>query len=203
MGIDLSHGRPAPTDLDVHPLISHRWSPRAISGEPVELDKLKLILEAARWAPSSRNEQPWRFLVATTEEPEWLARLQGYLVEGNAWAKAAPVLIASAYRTYFSRDNRPNVSALRDLGAAEENLFLQAFAAGLVMHQMGGFDRERLKQELLPEGFEPGTMIAIGYPGDPEELTEKQREAENRPRVRKQLSEVVFGPDWGEPASFV
>jgi nitroreductase len=203
MAIDLSHGRPAPTDLGIHPVISHRWSPRAISGEPVELDKLKLILEAARWAPSSSNEQPWRFLVATTEEPEWLARLQGYLVEGNAWAKAAPALIASTYRITFSRNNRPNVSALRDLGAAEENLFLQAFAAGLVMHQMGGFDRHRLKQELLPEGFEPGTMIAIGYPGDPEELPENLREREHQPRKRKLLSEVVFGPDWGEPASFV
>lgn len=107
MAIDLSHGRPAPTDLDIHPLISHRWSPRAISGEPVEHDKLKLILEAARWAPASRNEQPWRFLVATNEEQEWLARLQDYLVEGNAWAKAAPVLVLSAYRTTSSRNNRP------------------------------------------------------------------------------------------------
>ncbi len=203
MELDLSHGRPAPTELAIHPLISHRWSPRAFSGEPVEHSKLKLVLEAARWAPSSRNEQPWRFLVATSEEPEWLARLQDYLVEGNAWAKAAPVLIASAYRTTFSRNNRPNGSALRDLGAAEENLFIQAFAAGLVMHQMGGFDSARLKQELLPDGFEPGTMIAIGYPGDPKDLPENLREGEQQPRQRKLLSEVVFGPDWGEPASFV
>jgi nitroreductase len=203
MAIDLRHGRPAPTNLDIHRLISHRWSPRAFSAQPVELQKLKLILEAARWAPSSRNEQPWRFLVATTEEPEWLARLQGYLKEGNAWAKAAPVLIASAYRTTLSRNNRLNISALRDLGAAEENLFLQAFAAGLVMHQMGGFHRDRLKQELLPEGFEPGTMIAIGYPGNPDELSEDLREREFQPRTRKLLSEIVFGPHWGEPASFV
>lgn len=203
MELDLSHGRPAPTDLDIHPLISHRWSPRAFSGQPVEHHKLKLILEAARWAPSSLNEQPWRFLVATTEEPDWLARLQSFLAEGNAWAKAAPVLIASAYRTTFSRNNRPNVSALRDLGAAEENLFLQAFSSGLVMHQMGGFDRERLEKELLPDGFASGTMIAIGYPGDPEQLPEKLRERERQPRTRKLLSEVVFGPDWGEPASFV
>lgn len=203
MEIDLSHGRPAPTDLNLHPLISHRWSPRAFSSKPVEPDKLKLILEAARWAPSSLNEQPWRFLVATTEEPDWLARLQSYLAEGNSWAKAAPVLVASAYRATFSRNNRPNVSALRDLGAAEENLFLQAFAAGLVMHQMGGFDRGRLKQEHLPEGFEAGTMIAIGHPGDPEELPEDLRERERQPRQRKLLSELVFGSQWGEPTSFV
>ncbi len=82
-------------------------------------------------------------------------------------------------------------------------MFLQAYAAGLVMHQMAGFDRERLKRELLPDGFEPGTMIAIGYPGDPDALPEKQRERERQPRRRRPLSELVFGSAWSEPASFV
>lgn len=203
MEFDLSHGRPVPTDIGIHPLISHRWSPRAFSSLPVELAKLRILLEAARWAPSSWNEQPWRFIVATSEEKEWLERLQGFLKEGNSWAKAAPVLIASAYRMTFSRNNKPNNSAPRDLGAAEENMFIQAYASGLVMHQMGGFERERLKQELLPEGFEPGTMIAVGYPGDPQQLDERLREREQAPRRRKLLSELVFGPAWGEPAPFV
>ncbi len=203
MALDLRHGRPAPTELDIYPLISHRWSPRAISDRPVELKKLKLVLEAARWAPSSRNEQPWRFLVATRDEPEWLERLQGYLSRGNAWAKAAPVLIASAYRTNFSHNERANVSALRDLGAAEENMFLQAFALGLVMHQMGGFDRDRLKRDLIPEGFEPGTMTVIGYPGDLEQLPEDLAERERAPRQRRPLAELVFSRHWGEPASFL
>ena len=197
---DLSHGRPAPAEHEIHPLIQHRWSPRAFSDAAVEPEKLKLLLEAARWAPSSYNEQPWRFLVATRAEPEWLERLQGYLAEGNAWAKKAPVLIASAVRTRFSRNDKPNPSAQRDLGAAEENMFLQAFAAGLVMHQMAGFDRERLQRELLPDGFEPGAMTAIGYPGDPEALPENLREREEAPRKRKPLGEIVFGPTWGEPA---
>lgn len=169
----------------------------------MEPDKLKLLLEAARWAPSSFNEQPWRFLVATSEEGEWLQRLQGYLSPGNAWALEAPVLIASAYRTAFSHNEKANRSALRDLGAAEENMFLQAYAAGLVMHQMGGFDAPRLKEELLPEGFEPGTMTAIGYPGDVDQLPEKHLKGETAPRRRKALSEIAFGAKWGEPASFL
>ncbi len=200
---DLSHGRPAPTDLEIHPLISHRWSPRAISTRPVEAGKLKLVLEAARWAPSSYNEQPWRFLVATADQPEWLAQLQGYLNPGNAWAKSAPVLIASAYRTHLTRNDKPNPSALRDLGAAEENMFLQAYAAGLVMHQIAGFDRQRLKGELLPEGFEPGAISALGYPSETGQAADEPPEAGRRPRVRKPLTEFVFGPRWGEAASFL
>jgi len=198
-----SPGRPAPADHDIHALIRNRWSSRAFSDSIVEPEKLRTVLEAARWAPSSFNEQPWRFLVATRAEPDWLERLQGYLSEGNAWAKKGPVLIASAYKTHFTRNGKPNASAKRDLGAAEQNMFLQAFAAGLLLHQMAGFDRERLKRELLPEGFEPGTMTVIGYPGDPGELPEKLQEREEAERKRKPLTEVVFGPDWGEPAGWV
>ena len=120
---------------------------------------------------------------------------------GNrAWAGRAPVLMASAYRTRFTRNDKPNRVALRDLGAAEENLCLQAFAEGLVVHQMAGFDQDRLKDELLPEGFEPGDMIAVGYPGDPELLEAKLREREARPRSRRPTAEFVFGAEWGEAA---
>jgi nitroreductase len=203
MALDLSHGRPATTDVDLHPLIAQRWSPRAFSSQPVESEKLLRILEAGRWAPSSNNEQPWRFLVATSADEEWLERLGSYLMPGNAWAKAAPILVASAYRTTFTRNDKPNRSAPRDLGAAEENIFLQAFAEGLVMHQMAGFDHRRLKDELLPEGFEPGTMFAIGYFGDPAQLSEDQQKSEKAPRKRTPLSELAFGPRWGEAASFI
>jgi nitroreductase len=198
---NLAQGRAAPTEIDLHPLIKHRWSPRAISDRAVEPEKLRLVFEAARWAPSSSNEQPWRFLVATRDEPEWLERLQGYLTPGNAWANRAPVLVASAYATH--RKEKPNRVALRDLGAAEENLFLQAYALGLVMHQMAGFDHERLKRELLPDGFEPGTMFVIGYPGSIEDLPPEQQERERKPRQRKAPGEFIFGARWGEPAPFL
>ena len=192
-------GRKAPTDFDIHPLISHRWSPRAIADRLVEPEKLKRCLEAARWAPSSRNEQPWRFLVATRDEPEWLEKLGSYLVEGNSWARKSPVLVASAYRTTFTRNDKPNASAARDLGAAEENMFLQAFACGLAMHQMAGFERARLEEELLPDGFAAGAMSAIFYLADVAEVSEEQRAAESAARKRKPLSEFVFGAEWGTP----
>lgn len=196
-------GRTAPTEEPIEPLIAARWSPRAISEKPVEDEKLRAVFEAARWAPSSFNEQPWRFLVATTRQPDWLARLRGYLMSGNAWATRAPVLVVSAYRTRFSGNDKPNPVALRDLGAAEENLVLQAYAEGLVAHQMAGFERERLRDELLPDGFEVGSMTALGYPGDIDDLDEKLRERELAPRRRKPLDELVFGEEWGEGAVLV
>jgi len=192
-------GRPAPASAQIHPLIAGRWSPRAFADRPVAPEKLRAVFEAARWAPSSFNEQPWRFLVATRDEPEWRERLLGYLTPGNAdWARRAPVLVASAYKTHFTQNQKPNRMALRDLGAAEENLFLQAFAEGLAMHQMAGFDHDRLDLELLPEGFRAGTMFVLGYLGTPEVLNPKQRERETAPRQRKNVDELVFGSGWGE-----
>ncbi|MEX2466053.1 MAG: nitroreductase family protein [Gemmatimonadota bacterium] len=196
----LEQGRPAPTAVEIRPLIAARWSPRAIADRRVEPEKLRAVFEAARWAPSSFNEQPWRFLVGTVDEPEWIERLRDYLTSGNAWATRAPVLVASAFKTDFTQSGKPNRVALRDLGAAEENLFLQAYAEGLVMHQMAGFDNERLQRELLPDGFVAGTMFAIGYAGDRGVLSEKQQESERQPRKRKDLSELVFGREWGEAA---
>jgi nitroreductase len=191
--------RTASTSVGIHPLMAVRWSPRAFSGRRVEPRKLRAVLEAARWAPSSFNEQPWRFLVATEDDPEGMERLLGYLTPGNAdWAHRAPVLGASAYKTHFTQNERPNRMAFRDLGAAEENMFLQAYEEGLVMHQMAGFDHERLEQELLPDGFRAGTMFVVGYPGDPEVLSEKQQERERAPRTRKDLRDFVFGSLWGE-----
>lgn len=195
--------RPAPTRVRIHPLIAGRWSPRAIAETPVEPGKVAAVMEAARWAPSSFNEQPWRFLVATTDEPGWLERLRGYLKSGNAWALRAPVLVASAYRERFTRNDKPNRMALRDLGAAEENAFLEALNQGLSMHQMAGFDVQRLEEELLPDGFAAGSMWALGYPIDPAELDPERRRVETSPRRRRPLEEVVFGPRWGRPADFI
>jgi len=198
------HARPAPTDHPIDPLIGNRWSPRAFDPRPVEPELLCSLFEAARWAPSSFNDQPWFFLVATRDNPEWHECLGSFLNEGNDWARRAPVLIASAHRTVLTRNGKQNRVAARDLGAAEENLCLQAFASGLVAHQMGGFDHERLAAELLPdEDHAPCCMIAIGYPGDPALLPEKLREREGRERRREPLGEFVFGERWGEPAGFV
>ena len=189
----------------IHPLIRNRWSPRSFADRPVGVELLRVVFEAARWAPSSFNEQPWRFLLATSAEPEWLAQLQGYLVSGNAWARTAPVLAVSAYRTQFNKSGMTNRVAMRDLGAAEENMFLQACALGLAMHQMAGFDHARFRQERLPPGFEPGTMIAIGYPPDAEPAIQETSSSTGaaRERGRLRLGEMVFGNTWGTPAAAV
>ncbi len=161
-----------------------------MAGRPVSRGALLSLLEAARWAPSSYNEQPWRFVVGTHEEADFRERLQTLLMEGNAWARQAPVLILSAYLPESSRSGDTNRMAFRDLGAAEENLVLQAYDLGLVAHQMAGFDAEAARR-LLPDGMEPGTMIAIAHPASPDSLSDKLAEREQRPRRRRPLREFV------------
>lgn len=182
--------------VEVHPLIRQRWSPVTFQPRPVDAELLRTVFEAARWAPSSFNEQPWRFLVATHEDRQGLARFHGYLAEGNEWARGAPVLIVSAYATRFSRNGQANRLALRDLGAAEENLFLQACSLGLVMRQIAGFEHERLRRDLLPPGFEPGTIIALGHGADDGGPATAGR---RRGSERKPLRDFVFRAHWGEP----
>lgn len=195
-------GRPAPVEAPVHELIARRWSPRAFDERAVEPELLRSLFEAARWAPSSFNEQPWRFLVATADQTAWIEELRGYLTAGNAWARRAPVLIASAYRTTFSRNERPNRMAFRDLGAAEQNLVLEAYHRGLVAHQMAGFEHARLTEELLPDGFEAGSMIAVGRPGDHDLLPDEKRR-DRLPRKRRPLDDLVFSLEWGRPSDFL
>jgi len=187
----------------IHALLRYRWSPRSFAPQAVAPEMLRAIFEAARWAPSSFNEQPWRFLVATRDEPEWLGRLQEYLDPRNAWARLAPVLVASAYRTYSLKTNECSRVAQRDLGAAEQNMFIQATALGLAFHQLAGFDHERLRRTLLPPGFEPGTLIAIGHPDDRRAISVTRPPAEASARSRLPLADLVFRDEWGCPVSFV
>ncbi len=192
--------KPAPVDRPVHDLIRRRWSPRAISGRSVPKEVLASLFEAARWAPSCYNEQPWRFLLATREEKEAHGRLAGLLVEGNAWARTAPALALSVARATFTRNEAPNLHAFHDVGAATENLAIEAVNRGLVVHAMGGFRREEARDVLaIPPEWEPVAMIAIGYAGDPEALPEPLRKAEEAPRTRKPMTEVVEGARFGEP----
>lgn len=193
--------KPADMQHPIHDLLKRRWSPRAFSDRPVEAEKLRILFEAARWAPSSNNEQPWRFIVATKDdETEW-NRLFGCLVEGNRkWAYRAPLLILSAAGLNFEDDSRPNRHAFHDTGMAVENLVLQATALGLATHQMAGFDVEKARADLkIPSGYEPVAMIAVGYPGDPASLSDRLRERELQPRVRRPISEWTFSGLWGMP----
>jgi nitroreductase len=194
--------KPAQTLVPIHEVIRRRWSPRAFADIPIEPDKLLGLFEAARWAASASNEQPWAFLLATREDPQNFEALAGVLVESNrAWAGSAPVLILTLAHTQFEKDGRPNRHALYDLGQAAANLALQATSLGLVIHPMAGFHVEAARERFaVPEGWEPVSVIALGYPGDPDSLNEKLRQRETSPRQRKPLDTFVFSGTWGNPA---
>jgi nitroreductase len=184
----------------VHDLIRGRWSPHAFAHRTIEHDKLLVLLEAARWAPSSYNQQPWSFVIATQDHPAEYDRLLSCLVEGNQrWAKHAPVLMLSVAKLHLDRDpENINWHAFHDVGMAVENMAIQAIALDLFVHQMAGYNREKSRELFsIPAGYEPVSMIAIGYLGNPEELPEDLRQRELMPRVRRPIEDFVFTRHWG------
>jgi nitroreductase len=188
------------TQHSIHDLLMQRWSPRAFAAQAVEQEKLLRLFEAARWAPSGSNLQPWNFIVATSAEPEAHARMVEVLgVRNQLWAKAAPVLLLAIAKTE-RQPGTPNRYAWYDLGQSVAHLSVQATAEGLSVHQMAGFDAEKARELFgIPQGYDAVTAIAIGYLGDPENLPEDIRTREREPRSRKPLSEFVFAGSWGEP----
>jgi len=195
----------AETRYPIHELLRERWSPRAFADRMVEPEKLRSLLEAARWAPSSFNEQPWSFIVATKEHPGEYERLLSCLVEGNIrWAQHAPVLMLSVARLAFERNQKPNRHAFHDVGLAAENLVIQATALGLAVHQMAGFHVDKARELFsIPDGHEPVAALVLGFPGDPAGLPEDLREREVAPRIRKPLESFVFSGQWGQPSPLV
>ncbi|MFO7588649.1 MAG: nitroreductase family protein [Gemmatimonadota bacterium] len=184
----------AVTDHPILDILADRWSPRAWQDRRVEDEKLRSVFEAARWAPSSENEQPWRFLIARRHVDEAWADLLASLRPGNqAWAAAAPVLALGVTRNTFTRNDRANAHARHDLGLATATLTAQAMALGLHVHPMGGIlPDEAGKRFEIPEEFDVVTGLAIGYLGDPDSLLEKYREGEVEPRTRRRLSGALF-----------
>jgi len=189
----------------IHDLIKKRWSPRAFAERPVEHDKLRSLFEAARWAPSSNNAQPWSFIVATKEDKSAYDRLLGCMSKKNQrWARLAPVLVLSIASLYFPGTGEADRLGLYGLGLAVENLVTQATALGLYVHQAGGFSKECAHKAFdIPEGREPVDVIAIGYLGDPKSLPEDLREQELARRTRKPLAEFVFSGRWGNVSAIV
>ena len=190
-------------DHPIHELIARRWSPYAFADRPVSDDDLRSLFEAARWAASSYNEQPWAYVVATKTDPDAFERLLSCLVEGNqGWAAAAPVLALGCTSLQFTRNGKPNAAAVHDLGLASANLTLEATARGLVVHQMIGILPDKARELYrIPEGVLPVTGLAIGYAADPDTLPEKYRDRDLAPRSRKPLYEFVFGGEWGAASS--
>jgi nitroreductase len=201
----MSSQKAASPAYPIHELFAKRWSPYGYADRPVSRDDLRSLFEAARWAPSSYNEQPWSYLVATRDEPAAFARVLSCLVPGNQeWAKAAPVLALGCTRLVFTRNGKPNDAALHDLGLAAGNLCLEATARGLYVHQMIGILPDKAREVFrIPEGVRPLTGLAIGYVADPTTLPEKFRERDLAPRTRKPLAEFVFGDEWGSASGLV
>jgi nitroreductase len=183
------------SDIIEHPiseLIAKRRSIRAFSSQPVEPIKINSLFEATRWAPSSTNEQPWVYLYATKDQTELWNKLFEPLNDGNKiWAKEAPLLILSLARKDFTRYPGPNAHAMYDLGGANAFLALQAVELGLQIRQMAGFNRVKTIENLnIPDTYDIGVFMAVGYPGDPESLPENLKHRESAPRER--LSQQAF-----------
>ncbi|MEP6922068.1 MAG: nitroreductase family protein [bacterium] len=178
-------------DHPVDKIFLDRWSPRAMSGEPVSQEDLMTLFEASRWAPSSYNNQPWRMLYAHRDTAHW-SLFFGLLVPGNqAWAKDAGALVLFISKKTFDYNGKPSITHRFDAGAAWENLALQGSLKGLVVHGMQGFDYERTRTELqIPEDFQVEAMIAIGHPGPLENLPEDIRKKE-APSDRRKLEQTI------------
>ena len=183
------------------PAIRERWSARSFAGREVSPAVLKKVFEAARWAASSNNEQPWRFLVGWRGDSTWL-KINEILVGANrAWAHRAPVLILGVAHTRFRKNGAENRFALYDLGAASSYLTLQAAALGLTTHQMAGYNQEAARKALgIPEEYALGSVIALGYQGEPSALGDATLiERETTARTRKPLDEIVYST-WDKTA---
>ena len=200
----MSHPKHAQPEHPILDPLARRWSPYAYDAtRTVEPEKLRSCLEAARWAASSYNEQPWTFLLARREDAEAFATMLECLLEANqAWAKSASVLLLTVASETFSRNGKPNRVAVHDIGLAAANFTIQATALGLDVHQMAGINISKIRQTYgVPEGYEPVTAIAVGYALPAEQIENASvREKDTHPRERKPLSETVFSGKWGESA---
>ena len=180
-------------ESDVLDVIKERRSRRPFSAKAVEPEKIKSLFEAARWAPSSLNEQPWLYIYATKADAELYQKIFEPLNDSNKiWVKDAPLLIASMVRKNFMRNGMRNPSAHYDLGAANALLGIQATALGLNVHQIGGYDYDLLRKNLaVPDSFDLGVVIAVGYLGSVDQLTDRLKDREIAPRHRYIQSEFV------------
>jgi nitroreductase len=195
--------KPATTCVKIHDIIQARWSPRAFdANKPVSHDDLLALLEAARWAASCFNDQPWRFVVfdKNTDADSWQSAFSTLAERNQLWAKNAPVLILSVAMANFNHNDKPNRLAMYDTGAACASLSLQATALGLITHQMGGYDGEKARELFhLPHDCTPMAMIAVGYQAEIETLHEEFKSSELAERTRAALQERFYTGQWAVP----
>lgn len=195
----------APVDYPIHELLRRRWSPRAFAPRSIDALDLLSIFEAARWAASSANEQPWRFLVALRDDPEEFARMLACLVPGNQrWAQNAGALVLTVAHLNSERSGKPNAYAWHDTGMALAHMLLEATSRRLAVHPMAGFDAAAARAAYsIPEEFAPVAALAIGHPASPDTLPQDLRERELAPRVRRALGQMVYERTWERAAAIV
>lgn len=188
--------KPANTTYDIVSNIRDRWSPRAFTDEPISKQVLGSLLESVRWAPSSMNEQPWRLIYAH-KGSDGFEKISETLMEGNSWAKEAPLLMLTFAKTTFDRNGKTNRTAHHDLGIAMGQMGIQATDMGISLHQMGGIHLEKVKNLFhLPDNIEPVAAVAIGYVGDPDSLGDELKSRELAQRKRLAIEDFAFENAW-------
>ncbi len=190
--------KPVPAiEYPVHELFLKRWSPRAFLQKPISPSDIHSLFEAARWAPSCFNEQPWRFVYVQKGNLGYEDFL-GCLVEQNAaWAGTAPMIVVSCAKTTFTKNDKPNPYSWYDTGMAVMCFTIEALSRGIYVHQMGGFLRDKIRSVAgIPNGYDPVSMFVCGYIGDREILPEPLKQQEWAPQQRRPLGEFVFSPVW-------
>lgn len=189
----MSLGDTRRSEIDIHPVLNGRYSPRAFSDREVTDAELEQVLEAARWASSSMNEQPWRFLVTRRGGEGHEAMLQALNPSNQVWADKAPVLILALVDRFLSRNGQENFHARHDLGLATAQFTAQATALGMGVHILGGFNQLTMREAFaIPEQFDLVSVLVLGFPGDADQLTENLKERELRRSPRRPLSELVY-----------
>jgi nitroreductase len=199
---NVSH-KPAPVSEPILDCLKDRWSPVVFEPRPIDTKAVRTLFEAARWAASSFNEQPWRFVVVSRDELGFSAAVDCLLETNQTWAKDVSLLVFTVVSRQLARNGTPNRCAEHDLGLAVGNLCAQATALGLHVHQMGGVNLSKVRQTYqVPEGFDPVTAMAIGYAGRPQEADPGLAARDLAPRVRRPIDEMVFGSEgWGKVSS--
>lgn len=199
-----NHVKKGKSHSKINELALNRWSPYVFAEKSVNPDDLKALFEAASWAPSSYNEQPWRYIVASKNTPEAYQAILNCLVQGNqSWAQHAPVLALGIVMKDFSMNGNENKAAVHDLGAASMSICIEATQRELYVHQMIGIEPEKVKELFhLPDNAKALTALAIGYPGDATLADEPFKSRDLAPRARKELHEFVFFEDWENSVDF-
>ncbi|MBL8151718.1 MAG: nitroreductase family protein [Blastocatellia bacterium] len=195
----------AETSYPVADVVRKRWSTVIFSEKLIEREKLLSLIEAARWASSCFNEQPWSFIVATKDDLEEYAKMLDCIVEGNReWASTAPVLMISVAKLHFDRNGSPNRHSYHDVGLAIGNMVTQATEMGIHMHQMGGFYLDKTREVYsIPETHDPVAAIALGYLGEIDSASEALQNREKSPRSRKTIDKFLFSGKWGEVSKLI